>query len=138
MLTQKEGYLFIGVLFISISSSISEPAGGRNSLSPSSTNTVETEKQYLEIPFRQTDQSARFFFWVSPAVNYQTFLYAVSFLLIPAAVVWVYWLYPPGKYYSTIPASPDYIGYQVMNDTGRRRSIGQLSEIYRASVIPLE
>src|SRR5665811_200522 len=72
-------------------------------------------------------QFARTLFWVSPLINFDIFLYTISFALIPAAILWVYWLYPPGKFYSSAPPAPDYIGFSVMNltrrDISERRTI---------------
>lgn len=83
--------------------------GGDQSSSPQHQEAINTDFS--------KDVSPRALFWVSPTLNFQTFLFYLAFALIPFALGWVYWLYPPRKYYYQIP--PDYVGYSVMNITSR-------------------
>jgi len=72
------------------------------------------KKQFL-MSGKSHKEQAKALFWVSPEVNYETFLYALPFLVIPLSLVWVYWLYPPGKFYSHLPAN--YTDFNTMNAT---------------------
>jgi len=48
-------------------------------------------------------EAARFFYWISPNFNMDMFIFLLPLMLIPAALVWIYVIYPPGKFYANVP-----------------------------------
>lgn len=56
-------------------------------------------------------------YWISPQFNMDIFTYILPFMFIPIALIYVYIIYPPRRYYVTAPNS--YMGYYLSNDTRR-------------------
>jgi len=50
-----------------------------------------------------TEDTSRFFFWISPNINWFLLGTILPFALIPFAIVWFYIIYPPGKFYANVP-----------------------------------
>jgi len=76
---------------------------------------VDSTHQETMVSSMEQGVAERALFWLSPAFNFDIFTYLISFAFIPLLLIYVYVVYPPGKYYSSAPPPPEYEGHWVDN-----------------------
>ena len=74
-------------------------------LNPEISGTTKNKLYKIGTPERNTEdvETSRFFFWISPNFNIDFFIFILPFALIPVALVWIFIIYPPGKFYANVP-----------------------------------
>ncbi|CAL8113938.1 unnamed protein product [Orchesella dallaii] len=96
------------VLHTSLSSSVNNSA-----------HNVDSGHKETTVSSQRQESVGKALFWLSPAFNMDIFTYVLPFAFIPLLLIYVYIVYPPGKYYSSAPRPPQYLGHFVDN-TPRR------------------
>ncbi|CAG7719471.1 unnamed protein product [Allacma fusca] len=92
-------------------------AGEPNPVRTGLSNSIANSEELLALGSSGSEEIARAFFWISPYWNWNIFFVVICFALMPVTLLWLYIIYPPGKYYSNVPPPPQYVGWAKHNFT---------------------